>query len=208
MSAGYVGSIPGSGRFLIGGNGNPLQYSCLKNSMDRGAWSQKWLSTHQCTISRVLKCQEECEIHLFFSFSPRLMWPENILLEAMKQQIPFSYSPPLELPPREEERQRGGRAWNAPRWVRSWSRSAPGIGCSQPSCLRAASVSIFPFTNRLRGVKQISPSARAAKLQKQGVKCRSKSQRPCSFQKVILLLPRGEKYQRGERRVDLVNLSG
>ena len=32
------GSIPGSGRSPGGGNGNPLQYSCLKNSMDKGAW--------------------------------------------------------------------------------------------------------------------------------------------------------------------------
>ena len=32
------GSIPGSGRFPGEGNGNPLQYSCLENSMDRGAW--------------------------------------------------------------------------------------------------------------------------------------------------------------------------
>ena len=33
-----TGFIPGSGRFPEGGNGNPLQYSCLGNSMDRGAW--------------------------------------------------------------------------------------------------------------------------------------------------------------------------
>ena len=32
------GSIPGSGRCPGEGNGNPLQYSCLENSMDRGAW--------------------------------------------------------------------------------------------------------------------------------------------------------------------------
>ena len=31
-------SIPGSGRSPGGGNGNPLQYSCLENLMDRGAW--------------------------------------------------------------------------------------------------------------------------------------------------------------------------
>ena len=35
---GDVGSIPGLGRSPGGGNGNPLQYSCLKNAMDRGAW--------------------------------------------------------------------------------------------------------------------------------------------------------------------------
>ena len=33
-----VGSIPGSGRFPGQGNGNPLQYSCLGNPMDREAW--------------------------------------------------------------------------------------------------------------------------------------------------------------------------
>ena len=33
-----TGSIPGSGRSPGEGNGNPLQYSCLENSMDRGAW--------------------------------------------------------------------------------------------------------------------------------------------------------------------------
>ena len=37
-NAGYLGSIPGLGRFPGEGNGNPLQYSCLENSMDRGAW--------------------------------------------------------------------------------------------------------------------------------------------------------------------------
>ena len=33
-----LGSIPGSGRFSREGHGNPLQYSCLENPMDRGAW--------------------------------------------------------------------------------------------------------------------------------------------------------------------------
>ena len=33
-----VSSIPGSGRSPAGGHGNPLQYSCLENSMDRGSW--------------------------------------------------------------------------------------------------------------------------------------------------------------------------
>ena len=33
-----VSSIPGSGRSLAGGHGNPLQYSCLENPTDRGAW--------------------------------------------------------------------------------------------------------------------------------------------------------------------------
>ena len=36
-----VGLTPGSGRFPGGGNGNPLQYSCLENPMDRGAWQAR-----------------------------------------------------------------------------------------------------------------------------------------------------------------------
>ena len=37
-NVGDLGLIPGSGRFPGEGNDNPLQYSCLENSMDRGAW--------------------------------------------------------------------------------------------------------------------------------------------------------------------------
>ena len=44
-----VASIPGSGRSPGEGNGNPLQYSCLENPMDRGAW---W-----ATVYRVAKKQ-------------------------------------------------------------------------------------------------------------------------------------------------------
>ena len=43
------GSIPGSGRSPGGGHGNPLQYSCLKDPMDRGAW---WASVHGVAKSR------------------------------------------------------------------------------------------------------------------------------------------------------------
>ena len=42
------GLIPGSGRSPAKGNGNPLQYPCLKNSMDRGAW---WATVHGVTES-------------------------------------------------------------------------------------------------------------------------------------------------------------
>ena len=39
--------IPGLGRCLGGGNGNPLQYSCLGNPMDRGAW---WATVHAVAV--------------------------------------------------------------------------------------------------------------------------------------------------------------
>ena len=62
-----LGSIPGLGRSPKGGHGNPLQYSCLENPMDRGVWQAivhrvtksptqlKGLSTHTHTFTRVAK---------------------------------------------------------------------------------------------------------------------------------------------------------
>ena len=46
-NAGDLGSVPGSGRSPGEGNGNPLQYSCLENPMDGGAW--------QATVDGVTK---------------------------------------------------------------------------------------------------------------------------------------------------------
>ena len=46
-----AGSIPGSGRYPGGGNSNLLQYSCLENLMDRGAW--------RATVQRVAKSRTQ-----------------------------------------------------------------------------------------------------------------------------------------------------
>ena len=50
FKAGYPGSIPGLRRSPGEGNGNPLQYSCLENSMDRGDW---WTTVHGVTKSQI-----------------------------------------------------------------------------------------------------------------------------------------------------------
>ena len=50
-NAGDPGSIPGLGRFPGGGHGNPLQYSCSENSMNRGAW--------QVTVHGVAKSRHD-----------------------------------------------------------------------------------------------------------------------------------------------------
>ena len=47
-NTGDVDLIPGLGRSLGEGNGNPFQYSCLENPMDKGAW--------QATVHGVAKC--------------------------------------------------------------------------------------------------------------------------------------------------------
>ena len=49
-NVGVAGSISGSGRSPGGGNGNPLQFSCLENPIDRGAW--------QATVHGVAKMLE------------------------------------------------------------------------------------------------------------------------------------------------------
>ena len=46
-----MGLIPGLGRFLGEGNGNPLQYSCLENPLDRGAW--------QATVCGIAKSRHD-----------------------------------------------------------------------------------------------------------------------------------------------------
>ena len=48
-NVGDLGSIPRSGRFPGEGNGNPLQYSCLENPMDREAW---WATVHRVAKSQ------------------------------------------------------------------------------------------------------------------------------------------------------------
>ena len=48
-NVGDPGSIPGSGRSTGEGNGNPLQYSHLENSMDKGVW---WATVHGITKSQ------------------------------------------------------------------------------------------------------------------------------------------------------------
>ena len=47
-ATGDMGLIPGLGRSPRGGNGNPLQYSCLEKPLDRGAW---WATVHGVTKS-------------------------------------------------------------------------------------------------------------------------------------------------------------
>ena len=49
-NVGDLGSIPGLGRSPGGGNGNPLQYSCLENPMDGGTW---WATVHGVAKSRI-----------------------------------------------------------------------------------------------------------------------------------------------------------
>ena len=53
-NAGDLGSIPGSGRFPGEGNGNPLQYSCLENPTDSGAWQATVYESQESDTTELL----------------------------------------------------------------------------------------------------------------------------------------------------------
>ena len=83
-----TGSIPGSGRFPEGGYGNPRQYSCLENSIDRGAWwatvhgitkSQTRLSTHTDTDNENMAKRKRHDVSNIL-FSPRGEFPWAIMI--------------------------------------------------------------------------------------------------------------------------------
>ena len=66
-NAGDLGLIPGLGRCPGEGNGNPLQYCCLENPMDRGAW---WAAVHRIAESDTT---ERLHFHFLPEGSTRLL---------------------------------------------------------------------------------------------------------------------------------------
>ena len=66
--AGDIGLIPGLGRSPGEGNGNPLQYSCLENPMDRGAWWAESMRSQSQTrlsgLAHTFLCYEVSRVHV------------------------------------------------------------------------------------------------------------------------------------------------
>ena len=98
-----MGSIPGLGRSPGGGHGNPLQYSCLENPTDRGAW--------RATVRRVAKCWTQLKLLsmctcksvralLPLSLNQRSAWHpvgascEPVIMQERKQKAPVGFSGP------------------------------------------------------------------------------------------------------------------
>ena len=65
-NAGHGASIPGSGRPPGVGNGNLLQYSCLENSMDRGAWQATVHGVAESDTTELLSTQSIKSLHFDF----------------------------------------------------------------------------------------------------------------------------------------------
>ena len=65
-NAGGTGSIPGSERSPGVGNGNPLQYSCLRNAMGRGAWQASVCEVTRVGLNLATKQQQSMSLGLKF----------------------------------------------------------------------------------------------------------------------------------------------
>ena len=94
-NAGDLGSIPGLGRSPGEGNGNPLQYSCLENPMDGGAW---WATVHRVEKSRTrwetslslsyYNKNEKCvEYLLTYKNLPGLLLSENVNKQTFEKDV-------------------------------------------------------------------------------------------------------------------------
>ena len=103
-----VGSIPGSGRSPGGGNGNALQYFCLENPMDRGAWrdivpdgvAKSWTRlsvhayawiTHHCSVACVCQVEKLMPLYSFLRVESILSLLQEHYLHY-SEQLYSSYS--------------------------------------------------------------------------------------------------------------------
>ena len=96
-SAGCWGLILGSGRSPAEGNGNPLQYSCLENSVDRGAWCCKESDmterlTHTHTHTKLPDSKEKAKLCVF-SLKPTFPSKNGVQLEREEKARPREYVP-------------------------------------------------------------------------------------------------------------------
>ena len=82
-NAGDLGLIPGSGRTPGEGNGNPLQYSCLENPMDRGAW---WATVHWVAKSQMTE-RLTLSLTFYFVLDPILFY----FFKNFTFSVPFPY---------------------------------------------------------------------------------------------------------------------
>ena len=97
-NAGDLNSIPGSGRSHGGGHGNPLQYSCLGNLVDRGAWwatvrglakSWTWLSVQTHTLTTAVKKVREKAIPTILTHDNRVLRSQSA--ETYISSVHFSH---------------------------------------------------------------------------------------------------------------------
>ena len=82
-----MGSIPGSGRSPRVGNSNPLQYSCLENSIDRGAWQA---TVHGVAVRRLKRLSTYT---IIYKLNLNLKFPGHVLLCFKITPISPEYNP-------------------------------------------------------------------------------------------------------------------
>ena len=92
--AGDLGSNPGPGKSLGEGNGNPLQYSCLENSMDRRAW---WATVHGVARSQTRLGELTLGTVLLWVFSVTISSPPLFSMNLVQRLVNLWGHPCLSL---------------------------------------------------------------------------------------------------------------
>ena len=84
-----MGSIPGLGRCPGGGNGNPLLYACLENSMDRGAW---WATVHGApkTQTRLSAHTHTQHLNLLICEKPQVLYSVGTPVTSARVRVRFT----------------------------------------------------------------------------------------------------------------------
>ena len=88
-----TGSIPGTGSSPAGGHGNPLQYSCLENPMDRGAW---WATVHRVTKSwaRLKQLGTHARVLFYFLCFYLIIYTGDFAYQNLESCLSYSFSLP------------------------------------------------------------------------------------------------------------------
>ena len=97
INAGDTGLISGLGRCPGGGNGHPLQYSCLENPLDRGAW---WVTVYNVTESRTQLSTHACifcvynEYHTKYILNIKILKKKFVKWENEEEKITENFALP------------------------------------------------------------------------------------------------------------------
>ena len=78
-----LGSVPGSGRSPGGGHGNPLQYTCLENSMNRGAGGLQSIASQESNATEMTYREHTCTFSIL-----DIIFLSNYLCFSILSQIP------------------------------------------------------------------------------------------------------------------------
>ena len=137
---------PGSGRFPGGGNGNPLQYSCLRNPMDRGAW--------QAAVQRIaeLDTTEQLAEHVVFKYIRIVHW-DFVVNFAFEKKLYLSFF--LLTPLAKESEASLGSGVSPSLFSVTWEGEVKGRGPAFPEIVRVLRIRGCHIWRPVEGLEEV-----------------------------------------------------